>query len=80
MAAKWELYEETGATEFNLISVCKYSFEVNEEQVFAILYKGTIIKLEELPHFEIKEINFFDELPNNVTYTEIYEKILNWYI
>ena len=32
--------------------------------------------MEKLPDFEIEEIAFFDKLPKNVTYPEIYEKIL----
>lgn len=76
LAAKRELYEETGATEFNIVPKCKYSFEVNEKKIFSIMYKGTITKMDKLPDFEIEEIEFFDELPKNVTYPEIYEKIL----
>lgn len=76
LAAKRELYEETGATEFDIVPECKYSFESNGKKIFSIMYKGTITKMEELPDFEIKEIKFFDKLPKNVTYPEIYEKIL----
>lgn len=76
LAAKRELYEETGATEFNIVPECKYSFEVNGKKIFSIMYKGTITKMDKLPDFEIEEIEFFDELPQNVTYPEIYEKIL----
>lgn len=76
LAAKRELYEETGATEFDIVPECKYSFEANGKKVFSIMYKGTITKMDKLPDFEIEEIEFFDELPKNVTYPEIYEKIL----
>lgn len=75
-AAKRELYEETGATEFVIVPEYKYAFETNGKKVFSIMYKGTISKMEPLPDFEIEEIKFFDELPQNVTYPEIYEKIL----
>ena len=76
LAAKRELYEETGATEFSIVPECKYSFEINGKKVFSVMYKGTITKMEKLPDFEIEEIAFFDKLPKNVTYPEIYEKIL----
>ena len=33
--------------------------------------------MEKLPDFEIKEVKLFEEIPNNVTYPEIYEKIRN---
>lgn len=76
MAAKRELYEETGAEDFTLKPVLKYSFEVEGKIVFGILFKSEIIKINKLPNFEIKEIRFFDELPQNVTYPEIYKEIL----
>lgn len=75
-AAKRELYEETGATEFTLIPYCKYSFEVSGKKIFSIMYKSIITKMESLPNFEIKEVSFFQKLPNNVTYPEIYAEIL----
>lgn len=77
IAARRELYEETGAIDFDLIPVCKYSFEVKGKKIFSMMYKSTIAKIEKLPESEIKEISFFEELPNNVTYPEIYAKILN---
>ena len=76
MAAKRELYEETGATDFTLKPVCKYSFEVNAKKVFCIMFKSTINTIEKLPNFEIKELGFFDVLPKDVTYPEIYAEIL----
>lgn len=76
LAAKRELYEETGAIEFDIVPKCKYSFEANGEKFFTIMYEGTINKMGKLPNFEIEEIRLFDRLPENVTYPEIYEKIL----
>lgn len=76
MAARRELYEETGATKFDLEAVCKYSFECGEKKIFSILYTSNIKSMEKLPDFKIKEVKLFEEIPNNVTYPEIYEKIL----
>ncbi|MBQ2835739.1 MAG: NUDIX domain-containing protein [Clostridia bacterium] len=76
MAARREMYEETGATDFTLTPVCKYSFKINEKKIFGIMYKSTINIIKELSKFEIKEVRFFDELPENVTYPEIYAEIL----
>ena len=75
LAAKRELYEETGAIEFDLMPVCKYSFEINGNTIFSIMYKAEITKMENLPNFEIKQVNFFEKMPNNVTYPEIYAEI-----
>ncbi len=76
LAAKRELYEETGATDFSLVPAFKYSFETDGNTIFSIMYKSKITKMESLPNFEIKEIDLFDKLPDNVTYPEIYAKIL----
>ena len=75
LAAKRELYEETGAVEFNLMPVCKYSFEVDGNNIFSVMYKSEITKIENLPNFEIKLVNFFEKIPDNVTYPEIYAEI-----
>ena len=74
-AAKRELYEETGAIEFNLVPFCKYSFEINGKTIFSIMYKAEITKMENLPNFEIKQVGFFEKMPTNVTYPEIYAEI-----
>ena len=76
-AAKRELYEETGALEFSIIPVFKYSFELNGKIIFAIMFEGQVTKIDKLPDFEIEEVGLFDEIPKNVTYPEIYDKILN---
>lgn len=76
LAAKRELYEETGAIEFNLMPVCKYSFEMDGNNIFSIMYKAEINKMVNLPNFEIKQVNFFEKIPDNVTYPEIYAEIL----
>lgn len=75
-AAERELYEETGAVEFKLMPVCKYSFEINGKTSFSIMYKAEITKMDNLPNFEIKKVDFFEKIPTNVTYPEIYEEIL----
>lgn len=75
VAAKRELYEETGAIEFDLMPICKYSFEVHGNINFSIMYKAEITKMEQLPNFEIKQVDFFEKIPVNVTYPEIYAEI-----
>lgn len=38
IAAKRELFEETGSTEFELTPDFKYSFEINGKKTFSIMY------------------------------------------
>lgn len=76
IAAQRELFEETGSTEFELTPDFKYSFEINGKKTFSIMYKAVIKKMQKLPDFEIEKIDFFEKIPDNVTYPEIYEQIL----
>lgn len=70
-AAKRELYEETGALDFNLERVCGYSVTRNVDRSFGILYRAYIDELGEIPESEIGEVGFFDRLPENLTYPQI---------
>ncbi|MBD7912531.1 MULTISPECIES: NUDIX domain-containing protein [Clostridium] len=70
--ASRELFEETGATEFNLTPVCIYSVESDQagdytESLGALFYSG-VKALGKLPDFEINEIKLFDDIPNELTY------------
>lgn len=64
-AAKRELFEETGATKAKITPVCLYSISK-----FGILCHAEIEELKGLPESEIEKIEFFDELPKNLTYPE----------
>lgn len=83
MAAKRELYEETGAADYEIRPVCVYSVEgktrVNEsgEESFGMLYYATIFRFEELPDYEIEEVRFFDDLPEELTYPLIQPVLLD---
>lgn len=64
--AKRELYEETGAAEFDLVPICVY--KVDE---YGMLYWANIHTLGALPDFEMEQVSFFDDLPENLTYPQI---------
>ena len=72
--AKRELYEETGAVEFNITPLFAYSVEgknwVNEtgEEMYGKLYYAEITKFEKELCSEIEMIDFFDDLPSEWTY------------
>lgn len=73
-AAKRELWEETGATEFNIKPIGYYGAKGSDgvmesiEEVFGQIYYADIKAIGELPNFEMEKIEFFKELPNNWTY------------
>lgn len=70
--ASRELFEETGAKEFNLTPVCIYSVErdetVNYTESFGALFYSQVETLDKLPDFEINEIKLLDDVPNDLTY------------
>lgn len=73
-AAKRELWEETGATEFDIEPIGYYGAKgidgvmESVEEVFGQIYYADIKIIRELPDFEMEEIEIFQELPNNWTY------------
>ncbi len=79
-AAKRELWEETGATDFRLFPVCAYAVETGGEETFGMLYFAEITALGKLPDLEIEKIEFFEKFPaHDLTYPriqpELFEKV-----
>lgn len=64
--AKRELWEETGAKDFDIYPVCIYSFAD-----YGMLYFAEIRSFGELPPLEIEKIKLFDDMPKNLTYPAI---------
>lgn len=62
-AAKRELYEETGTLEADIKPICLYAISK-----YGLLCYANIEKITDLPDSEIEKIEFFDEIPNNLTY------------
>lgn len=80
-AAKRELYEETGALEFNIEPVCVYSViapdNYNGEESFGMLFFADIKCFEAELHSEIEKIEIMDELPKRWTYPDIQPHLIN---
>lgn len=70
-AARRELAEETGASEFTVTPVCAYSYGD-----YGMLYCADIIALEGGLHHEIQEIYLMDSLPESWTYPLIQPKLM----
>ena len=81
-AAKRELFEETGAIDFEIQSVCDYwacdepheteNITWSNGQVFLAQVK----KLGPLPKSEMEKIYLFDAFPQNLTYPDITHELL----
>lgn len=72
--AKRELYEETGATEYEIRPVCVYSVrqavdaQNSSEETFGMLYYAEIHRFDALPGYEIEKIIFQEDYPQHWTY------------
>nr|WP_300848820.1 NUDIX domain-containing protein [uncultured Schaedlerella sp.] len=84
--AKRELYEETGAIEYDLRPVCVYSVigrtRVNQtgEETFGMLYYAEIRKFEQELYSEIEKVELFEELPEAWTYPDIQPLLIREYL
>lgn len=78
--ARRELYEETGALQFELSPICVYSVTAqdnfNGEETFGMLYYAEIKEFEEELHSEIEKIIVTDKFVDNWTYPLIQPKLL----
>ena len=80
--AKRELYEETGALEFDIEPVCVYSVTAPDnlnhgEESFGMLFFADIKCFEAELHSEIEKIVITDELPERWTYPDIQPHLIN---
>ena len=78
--ARRELYEETGAVEFDIVPVCAYSVTARDnfdgQETFGKLYCADVRRVEGELHSEIERIIVTPELPENWTYPLIQPKLL----
>lgn len=78
--AKRELYEETGAMDYNIFPICVYSVTDSEQmdgqETFGMLYFADIHGFEKELHSEIENIILVDELTEDWTYPDIQPKLL----
>lgn len=70
-AAERELYEESGATDFNIIPAFDYWAGTAESGANGMVFIAEIKELAELPQSEMAETHPFSELPANLTYPDI---------
>ncbi|MCH5198191.1 MAG: NUDIX domain-containing protein [Oscillospiraceae bacterium] len=79
--AERELYEETGAVDFEIVPVCVYSVisedNFNGEETFGMLFCADVKELEEELHSEIEKIIITETLPLDWTYPHIQPKLFS---
>lgn len=72
-AAKRELFEESGAIDFDIEPVCDYRAwnENTGHGANGVVFKAVIRTLGKLPESEMAEVHTFNKLPDNLTYPAI---------
>ena len=70
-AAKRELYEETGATNFNIIPVFDYSVQIEEKYSTGQVFLADIYELGDIPEYEMAEIKLFETYPERLRFPQI---------
>lgn len=72
-AAKRELFEETGAVDFDIEAICDYSVTFDGRTTYGRLFYANVKKIGSLPESEIEEVCFFTKTPDNLTYPEVHK-------
>lgn len=67
-AARRELTEETGATLYTITPLWDYSFFGETHSNNGRVFYAEVEAFGALPSYEMEQIGFFDDLPDNVTY------------
>lgn len=77
--AKRELFEETGAIDYDLKPICIYSVKREEEpESFGMLYLVDVFEFTKLPDYEMEEVIILSELPELWTYPDIQPKLIEY--
>ena len=73
VAARRELFEESGAVDFDLKPLCDYWVwdGYHDSSAGGVVFTAEIRQLGPLPDREMAEVGCFDALPDNLTYPEI---------
>ena len=81
-AARRELYEETGAVDFDIHPVFDYSVHTDTNVSNGQVFFAEIRLLDPLPESEMGEVRLFDAIPNKMTYPQIlpllYDRMQGW--
>lgn len=69
--AKRELFEESGAVEFDMEPLCDYWVGDEHGGANGMVFHAVIRQLGPMPDSEMAEVRCFDTLPENITYPQI---------
>lgn len=72
-AAQRELYEESGAVDYEMEPLCDYwaGEEGTDDWANGVVFHAVVHALDKMPPSEMAEVKPFDALPQSLTYPEI---------
>ena len=70
--AKRELYEETGAVNYDITPICAYS--INN---YGMVFFAEIYEIGDLPDKEIEKIDFFDDVPSDLSFPLFHPRFID---
>lgn len=70
-SAKRELFEESGAVDFEMVPLCDYRAWDDQGGANGVVFFADIHRLEPIPQSEMAETKRFDTLPDCLTYPAI---------
>ncbi len=70
-AAQRELFEESGISEADIFPICDYLGYDSKGSANGVVFLAVVHSLGILPESEMKEIGFFDTLPDDLTYPNV---------
>lgn len=76
--AKRELFEETGAKEYNIEVLTDYTLVTKEKSGVGRVFLAIVNDLGPLPDFEIEEVIIRKDLPKPHTYKNLQKQILDY--
>ena len=81
-AARRELYEESGAEQYEIWPICDYwaGDEHTGEGATGMVFHAEIKELGQMPESEMAEVGFFDVLPKNLTYPQITPELFAFFL
>ena len=81
-AARRELYEESGATHYDIRVLCDYwaGDEITGKGATGMVFHAQIHTLGPMPESEMAEVRLFDDLPENLTYPAITPELYAYFV
>lgn len=76
-AAKRELFEESGAVDFDIVPIFDYWAADETSWANGMVFFADVRQLSALPVSEMKTVQTFDRLPDNLTYPDITPKLFD---